>query len=198
MSGKRGAREAARLGRLVAATLDPAEMPSDGRPELAFLGRSNAGKSSLLNALLGAQLAPVSSRPGKTLVIHFYAMPGWYLVDLPGYGYAQISKERRAAIGQEVETFLAQRQPLLGGLVVQDCRRDPEAEEALLRQWAASRNLFLAVVANKADKLTQRERVERKAALEAAWKLPVMLVSARTRENLESVRAAIRGLGLSI
>lgn len=198
MSGRRAAQEAARAGRLVAATLDPAEMPSDGLPEVAFLGRSNAGKSSLLNALLGAQIAPVSSKPGKTAVICFYAMPGWYLVDLPGYGYAQISKERRSAIGERVEAFLTDRQPLLGGLVVQDCRRDPEEEEALLRRWAASRNLFLAVVANKADKLNQRERVERKAALEAAWKLPVILVSARTRENLEAVRAAIRGLGLSI
>ncbi|MBX5466855.1 MAG: ribosome biogenesis GTP-binding protein YihA/YsxC [Firmicutes bacterium] len=173
-------------------------LPDAGWPELALMGRSNAGKSSLLNALVGRRQAPVSATPGKTQTVSFYPMRGWYLVDLPGYGYARTSKSRREAMGEMVEWYLTQRQPLLGGVVVQDCRRDPEAEEYQLLEWAATRNLWLVVVANKVDKLNQAERRAREAALATAWGRPVLMLSAKTRENLEALKTAIRGLGLAL
>lgn len=183
---------------MVVSALTEREMPGDGKPELAFLGRSNSGKSSIINAVVGHRIAHTGGTPGKTLRINFFRMPGWYLVDLPGFGYAKVSKKRRAEFGQAVDDYLTTRQPLLGGVLVQDCRRDPEEEEQMIQAWAEARNVFLVVVANKADKLNRREQAERLERLTAAYRIPVFLASARTGEGIAPVKAAIAGLGLSV
>ncbi len=198
MASKRRPSNPPAKGDLAASALAATEMPAEGLPEFAFLGRSNSGKSSLINGLVGSKVARESQTPGKTTRLHFYRMSEWYLVDLPGFGYAKRSKADRAFFGQAVETYLTTRQPLLGGLLIQDCRRDPEEEEAMVVQWADESNRFLVVVANKMDKLNRREQGERLRALENAYGRQVLMVSAKFKEGLDPVRSAIRGLGLRL
>ena len=162
------------------------------------MGRSNSGKSSLINRLAGAKIAHTSGTPGRTQRINFFVMKGWYIVDLPGFGYAKVSKTQRDIFGQAVEAYLTERQPLIGGILIQDVRRDPEEEEFMVQKWAFDRNLYLAIVASKVDKLNQKERIERKKALQEFYRVPVFLVSNRTGEGMDEVRGAIKGLGLSI
>ncbi len=187
-----------KIDRLVASALVPAEMPTDGLIELAFLGRSNAGKSSLINALTRTKMAHVSANPGKTQRIHFYRMPNWHLVDLPGYGYAKVSKTTRNEFGQAVEKYLSTRQELIGGVLVQDIRRDPEEEERQILQWAYERNLFLIVVGTKWDRLNKTEQRMRTERLQDLYRRPFYAVSNRTGEGLKQVREAIGTLGLAI
>jgi GTP-binding protein len=171
-------------------------MPSDKMSELAFLGRSNAGKSSLINALTGVKMAHVSSSPGKTQRIHFYRMKNWYLVDLPGYGYAKVPKSIREQFGQAVEDYLTSRQPLIGGILVQDIRRDPQEEELTVIRWAYERNLFIAIAGTKMDRLNKHEQKMRIDRLQDAYHLEIYPISSRTKEGVDKLRDAIRGLGL--
>lgn len=182
----------------VVSALGEAEWPPEGPPEVAVLGRSNAGKSSVLNALVGRPMAHVSATPGRTQRINFYAMNGWYLVDLPGYGYANVPKAVKAAFSEAVDRYLQTRQALMAALLVQDVRRDVGPEEEALCAWAASRNVMLIVVANKCDKLSAREQALRREVLVQAYRQPVYLVSARLKTGFDAVRAALRGLGLSL
>jgi len=186
------------VGTLAASALEAGEMPSGTWPEIAFMGRSNSGKSSLINALVRRKIAHSSASPGKTVRIHFYAMPAWYLVDLPGFGYAKVSKQERERFGQAVETYLTTRQQLLGGVLIQDCRRDPEPDEAMVVAWADASNRLLVIVANKMDKLNRSEQAIRLKRLQEAYQRPVMMVSAKTGEGLTAVQASIMGLGLQL
>ncbi|MCY0879071.1 MAG: ribosome biogenesis GTP-binding protein YihA/YsxC [Firmicutes bacterium] len=183
-------------GALVKSALDARDMPKNGWSEVAFVGRSNAGKSSLINGLVGRKIAHTSGTPGRTQRIHFYAMPSWYIVDLPGFGYARVSKQQRDQFAQAVDAYLRERQPLIGAVLIQDIRRDPEEEEMMIVDWAMKRNLWLLVVASKIDRLNRSEREARAARLQSLYPCPVHLVSNRTGEGLEQVRAAIKGLGL--
>ncbi|PSR22093.1 MAG: ribosome biogenesis GTP-binding protein YsxC [Sulfobacillus acidophilus] len=183
-------------GGLVASALSFEEMPTNGWTEVAFMGRSNAGKSSLINALLGARVAHVSNTPGRTQRMNFFAMVQWYLVDLPGFGYAKVSKSDRVRFGQAVEQYLTQRQPLVAGVLIQDARRDPQEEEHMVVDWANSRNILLVVVASKIDRMNRTEQQERQSVLDAQYGRRVLLVSNRTGEGVPAVREAIKGLGL--
>ncbi len=184
-------------GRFTVSALTFAEMPRNNLSEVAFMGRSNAGKSSLINALLGVKVAHTSSTPGRTQRINFFAMPSWYIVDLPGFGYAKTSKAQRQRFGQAVEEYLTTRQALVAGVLIQDVRRDPEDEEQMVVAWADSRNILLIVAASKMDRLNRREQAERHRALEVQYGRPVHLISSRTGEGLDQIKAAIRGLGLT-
>ncbi|MDA8192964.1 MAG: ribosome biogenesis GTP-binding protein YihA/YsxC [Thermaerobacter sp.] len=183
---------------IVASALEFREMPKDGQTEFAFMGRSNAGKSSLLNRLMGAKVANISATPGKTQRINFFAMPGWYMVDLPGYGYAQVSRSAREKFGRATERYLTERQTLVGGVLVQDLRRDPEEEEDMVVRWAADRNLYVVVVGTKMDKLNRAQQAARRERLNLLYKRKVILVSNRTGEGIDEVRQAIRAVGLKI
>jgi len=133
--------------------------PKPDKPEYAFIGRSNVGKSSLINMLTGQnKLAKTSGSPGKTQMInHFVVNNEWYLVDLPGYGYAKVSQKQRASFGKMIENYLRQRENLVTVFVLIDSRHKPQQIDldflAQLGEWEIPFNL----VFTKADKSTQRE-----------------------------------------
>jgi GTP-binding protein len=132
---------------------------------VAFLGRSNAGKSTLVNVLLGRALAKVSSQPGKTRLINFFKPKHkkWILVDLPGYGFAARSHSERGDWQRMVESYLLGRDVLKAAVLVMDVRRDWAEEESGLLQWLrAHRPLPVILVLTKMDKLNQKELAARK------------------------------------
>ena len=139
---------------------EPAQFATDGLPEVAIAGRSNSGKSSLINRLTGRkQLARTSGSPGKTRRIHFYRLDAAaYLVDLPGYGFARVSKRERGEWRPLVESYLrGDRDPLRGCILVVDLRRGPESEEMDLLDWLRTEGIAARMVLTKSDKLKRGE-----------------------------------------
>ena len=129
--------------------------PTPNIPEYAFIGRSNVGKSSLINALAdNKKLAKISGRPGKTqLINHFIINNNWYLVDLPGYGYAKISKSKRADFHDMISSYLLNRVNLICLFVLVDSRHNPQAIDQEFLQWLAEEKIPFAMVFTKGDKL---------------------------------------------
>ena len=136
--------------------------PVDDAPEVCFVGRSNAGKSSTLNRLTGSKsLARVSKTPGRTQLINFFAVAeGGRLVDLPGYGYAKAAKARRDAWGRAIDDYLNHRTNLVGIVLVMDARRPLQPFDAHMIDWAKPRSLPLLALLNKADKLKRGARTQ--------------------------------------
>ncbi len=136
--------------------------PDDSIPEVALVGRSNSGKSSLINALASSKIAKVSSMPGKTRVLNFFLVAHRYrLVDMPGYGFAARAGNEQSSWQVMVEDFLASRRNLQGLLVLMDIRRDWSEDEEMLLKWIAPRGLPCAIVLSKADKLSKTEILKR-------------------------------------
>jgi len=143
-----------------------ADLALPDAPQVAMAGRSNVGKSSLVNRLAGRkQLAKTSSTPGKTQSINLYAVaPGdYFLVDLPGYGYARCSKTERAKWAQLIEKYLTGNRQLHAVSVLLDCRLTPQASDLDMIAWLRAKGIPLIGVLTKADKCTQRERQSQKA-----------------------------------
>ncbi len=130
--------------------------PQDGKPEYAFIGRSNVGKSSLINMLTkNKKLAMTSSTPGKTLLInHFLINEEWYLVDLPGYGYAQRGKKQQEAIKTIIENYILDREQLTCLFVLVDSRHEPQKIDLEFIEWLGENGIPFALVFTKADKLS--------------------------------------------
>ncbi len=167
-------------------------------PQVAFAGRSNVGKSSLLNALLGrAGLARVSRTPGRTRGIAFFEVEGRYaFADLPGYGYAKVSREERGAWKGLVEGYFDACRLLRKVYLLVDVRRGPGEEERMLSEYLAERRVPHRWIGTKADKLAPRERREAQARF-AGGKGPEsggdpLLVSARTKEGIDLLWRDIR------
>jgi GTP-binding protein len=139
------------------------QCPPEGLPEVAFLGRSNVGKSTLINILLGRKkLVRTSSRPGCTRALNFFLInQRWYFVDLPGFGYAAVSKELKAGWGRLVLDYLDRRRFLTAVVFLQDSRRQPGPEEFFLWEFLLARRRRVIPVLTKADKLKQGERRRR-------------------------------------
>lgn len=137
----------------------PNQYPKDGRMEFAFAGRSNVGKSSLINKLLNRKsLARVSGTPGKTITINFYDIDGTiYLVDLPGYGYAKRSKTDIEKWGNMMERYLANRKELVQTILLVDSRHKPTKDDVQMAEWIRHYHDRLIVVATKTDKLKKSE-----------------------------------------
>ncbi len=161
-----------------------AKCPPPSLPEYAFIGRSNVGKSSLINALAGTRkLAKTSSTPGKTRIInHFIIEDSWYLVDLPGYGYARISKKDRAEWERMIRGYLVQRENLVCVFVLIDVRIPPQSSDHQMMEWLSDSNRPFAVAYTKSDKLTRNELsamlAQHQARLSNDWEvLPVSFVT---------------------
>ena len=134
---------------------DVAKCPSEFIPEYAFIGRSNVGKSSLINMLMERKdLAKISGTPGKTqLINHFKINESWFLVDLPGYGYAKVSKKMRAGFQKFIEDYFKQRKNLVCTFVLVDCRHDPQKIDLEFMQFLGENQLPFCIIFTKADKL---------------------------------------------
>ena len=132
-----------------------AKAPKDSIPEYAFIGRSNVGKSSLINMLMGRKdLAKTSGKPGKTqLINHFKVNDSWFLVDLPGYGYAQISKKKRTIFQYFIENYFKEREQLVCTFVLIDCRHDPQKIDLEFMRFLGENQIPFCIVFTKADKL---------------------------------------------
>ena len=139
--------------------VNPKQYPKEGYMEFAFAGRSNVGKSSLINKLLNRKsLARVSGTPGKTATINFYNIDDTiFLVDLPGYGYAQRSKEEKAKWGKMMEDYLSNREPLVQTILLVDSRHKPTQDDIQMAQWIRHYHDRVIVIATKMDKLKKRE-----------------------------------------
>lgn len=134
----------------------PSMCPQDGKAEYAFIGRSNVGKSSLINMLCNHKgLAKTSATPGKTLLInHFIINDEWYLVDLPGYGYAKRSKTERQKLEQMISSYILQREQLVNVFVLIDIRLEPQQIDLEFIDWLGSSQIPFSIVFTKADKLS--------------------------------------------
>lgn len=163
---------------------------TDGKPEIAFLGRSNVGKSSLINSLLLRKgLARTSNTPGRTQSINFFLInDSFYFADLPGYGYARVSKTMRADWGRMAEEYLAERRELALCIQLIDSRHEPSALDIQLNEWLVHHNKPHVIVATKADKLSRNELQKSvkaaRAMLEGAEIVPFSALSGKGRDEV--------------
>lgn len=143
--------------RFVISNTDIRKCPQDGKPEYAFIGRSNVGKSSLINMLTNQKkLAMTSATPGKTLLINHYLINGeWYLVDLPGYGYAKRSKSQNQQLEQIISSYVLGREQMTLLFVLIDCRHEPQKIDLEFFQWLGENGVPFSIIFTKADKLTK-------------------------------------------
>ncbi|MCA1792780.1 MAG: ribosome biogenesis GTP-binding protein YihA/YsxC [Desulfotignum sp.] len=183
----------------VKSAVKPDQYPAYDVAEIAFAGRSNVGKSSLINTLIQRKdMVKTSSKPGCTQLINFFLVNGnLSFVDLPGYGYAKVSKKIRATWQPMVETYLADRANLLGLVLIIDVRRDPGHEESALADWLESHRVPYLVVLTKADKLSKTQQQKRVAAICSRLnrdRNEVILFSAKTRLGRETVLEQITSL----
>lgn len=173
--------------------------PSDNKPEYAFIGRSNVGKSSLINMLCRNQkLAKTSATPGKTLLInHFIINKEWYLVDLPGYGFAKRSKKEIQKLDQMIRGYILEREQLVNVFVLVDVRHEPQAIDLEFMNWLGISSVPFSVVFTKADKLSAAKvkanvEVYKQKMLETWEEMPPYFVtSAEKREGRDEVLAYI-------
>ena len=136
---------------------DVAKCPKEPLPEYAFIGRSNVGKSSLINMLVDQKhLAKTSGRPGKTqLINHFKINNNWFLVDLPGYGYARVSKKDKKTFQKYITDYFLKRKQLVSGFVLVDIRHDPQPIDLEFMEWLGSHGIPFGLIFTKADKLKE-------------------------------------------
>ena len=169
--------------------------PKDTKPEYAFIGRSNVGKSSLINMLCGRKnLAKTSATPGKTLLInHFIINKEWYLVDLPGYGYAKRSKKEIARLDQMIRSYILQRQQLVNVFVLIDIRLEPQKIDLEFIEWLGASSIPFSLVFTKAVKLTSGKAKANlegyKKTLEVTWEElpPIFVTSSEKRQGKEEL-----------
>mgnify|MGYP001300567320 FL=1 len=164
--------------------------PKSDKPEYAFIGRSNVGKSSLINMLTERKsLAKVSSKPGKTQLINHYLINKlWFLVDLPGYGYAGVSKTQRYEFAQFIKKYLLNRKNLMCLFVLLDSRLKPQIIDLEFMQWLGKNNIPFVICFTKQDKLSKKESLDnlkhyKEELLENWQELPQIFLSSATKKN---------------
>ncbi|WP_368489883.1 ribosome biogenesis GTP-binding protein YihA/YsxC [Clostridium sp. BJN0013] len=143
----------------IISAVHPEQYPKDKRIEIAFVGRSNVGKSSLINALTNRKkLVKVSGTPGKTRLINFFLINNeFYFVDLPGYGYAKVSKTEKKSWGKVVEDYLRDREQLKRVILLLDCRHKPTNDDITMYKWLKYYNYHTNIVATKVDKVSKNQ-----------------------------------------
>ncbi|HQA50092.1 MAG: YihA family ribosome biogenesis GTP-binding protein [Syntrophomonadaceae bacterium] len=178
--------------------VDMNQLPTDQLPEVAIVGRSNVGKSSLINRLANRKnLAKSSSTPGKTRTINFYCFNrSWYLVDLPGYGFAKVSRREKARWGKMIEKYLSGRKTLRGVILLVDIRHSPSVDDRTMKDWLEHHQIPFMVVATKADKLSRSARQKNLAMIRRELQLPMeqppLGFSAVSGEGLEELLQALQ------
>lgn len=180
--------------------------PTTGLPEYAFIGRSNVGKSSLINMLTARKgLAMTSQKPGKTqLINHFIINDAWYLVDLPGYGYARLGKNSRDSLRRMIEDYVLERKELVLLFVLLDCRHDPQKIDLEFIQWLGEEGVPFALVFTKADKLSKGRlaaNVEAyKAKLHEEWEElpPIFVTSSEERMGRDELLGYIEEINTTL
>lgn len=186
--------------RFLLSATSAAQFPAPAVPEIAFLGRSNVGKSSLINALLGEPAARVSSTPGRTRAINFFALhvdsrpkPELILADLPGYGYAKISRSISAEWPAFIDPYLTERQTLAACVCLVDMNVPPQPGDAMLAEYLDGIGMPRIVVGTKADKLSGNRRVVAADRLQKALGVEQILVcSAKDKRGINSLWSAIQ------
>lgn len=190
----------------VISNTDVDKCPQDNRTEHAFIGRSNVGKSSLINMLTGRKgLAMTSSKPGKTqLINHFLINDQWYLVDLPGYGYAQRGKDGRDNIRRIIEDYILERGQLTNLFVLLDCRHTPQKIDLEFMEWLGENGIPFSIIFTKTDKISNGRLQENlkmyKESLLEAWEElpPIMLSSSEKRTGRDEILGYIENINKSI
>jgi GTP-binding protein len=186
---------------------DVKKCPNSRLPEYAFIGRSNVGKSSLINMLTNRKsLAKTSGKPGKTqLINHFLINKSWHLVDLPGYGYARVSKTSKAKFQKFITNYFSQRKQLVSGFVLVDIRHEPQPIDMEFMEWLGENGVPFSIVFTKADKLKPnaiKESVEayRSKLLEGVWEEfpPYFVTSATNSAGKEELLNYIDGINQSL
>ena len=174
--------------------------PPQDKPEIAFAGRSNVGKSTLINVLVNRKgIARISSKPGRTQALNFFYVDNrFYLVDLPGYGYARVPLEVKKSWGKMVETYLVKRSNLRAVLVILDIRRDPASGDRDLLNWLKQYGIHVILVLTKADKLSKNQNISRTKRIGIQLEglsidKPVMF-SSKTRVGREEIWEKINGI----
>ncbi len=171
------------------------QLPVGQLPEVALMGRSNVGKSSLINKTVNRKkLAKSSSTPGKTQTMNYYLInEAFYLVDLPGYGYAKVSKTQRRQWQKMIERYLRERQQLKGVILLLDIRHQPGENDLLMTDWLTKMNIPLLVIATKADKISRGTRAKHTGIIRKSLNLPAdpLCFSAETGEGTVDVLEAL-------
>ena len=185
--------------RFVTSAAAPEQFPPPSLPELAVVGRSNVGKSSLINAMIGHPLAKTSRTPGRTRLINWFEVEGprgFFLVDLPGYGYAEVSQAMRDSWRPLIEGYLTNRTTLAGVLLLVDIRRGAEDEELDFAPWLAGRATPMIVALTKADKLAKNKRMLEiaKAKKALALRRDPHAVSTLSGDGIEALWRAVLAL----
>ena len=169
------------------------QYPNDRHPEIVLSGRSNVGKSSFINSILNRKnVAYTSSKPGKTQTLNFFHInDSFYFVDVPGYGYAKVSKKDREEFEQMIEEYLVHREELtLVGLIV-DLRHDPTEDDIIMYEYLKSYQIPVLVVATKLDKVPKTKRIRHEKAIKQGLKMApndlFISYSSETKENKENI-----------
>jgi GTP-binding protein len=190
----------------VISNTDYLKCPDSRLPEYAFIGRSNVGKSSLINMLCNRKdLAMTSSKPGKTLLInHFLINNNWHLVDLPGYGYATTGKKMRGQLQDIIENYILNREQLTCLFLLIDCRHEPQKIDLEFMEWLGESDIPFSIVFTKLDKLSHVKGVESirayKEKLEEQWEElpPIFLTSSEKRTGRDEVLDYIEEINKSL
>jgi len=186
---------------------DVAKCPKDSIPEYAFIGRSNVGKSSLINMLVGRKsLAKTSGRPGKTqLINHFKINDNWFLVDLPGYGYAQISKSKRKTFQKFITDYFFNRKQLVCTFLLVDSRHEPQKIDLEFMRFLGENGIPFCIVFTKADKLNSSNinknlQVYQQKVLKDGWEsMPQSFVtSATSKDGRDELLTFIEGVNVEV
>lgn len=168
----------------------PDEYPFPYKPEVAVVGRSNAGKSSFINYLAGQKIAKVSQTPGKTRLLNFFELQGsLYLVDMPGYGFATGDRREVESWKKMIESYLRTRETLRGVLLIMDVRREWSEDEENLAAWLRHEEIPMAIVLNKCDKLSRSQIAARRGKLaQTLGGVPLFVLSSLKKQGIEDVK----------
>jgi GTP-binding protein len=181
----------------IISAVGPKQYPETGLPEVALVGRFNVGKSSLINCFLNRNnFARTSSRPGKTGQLNYYLINNaFYFVDLPGYGFAQVSKDVKAQWGKMIEAYLNNRREIRAVIQLVDMRHPPSADDETMHNWLMSKNIPTLVVATKADKISRGQWQKHLKAIKEGLDLPgidvILPFSAETREGRDELHELV-------